>query len=92
MAEKTYNYDDLTRLVQKISKEKPLSRKEIYQKELSEYLTSKLSKYNVPIHEILEIVQYAAVGTQLVLNAEVEQVHREWKHQISKGGTLYAKK
>lgn len=56
------------------------TRKELYEREFTKYLTSKLEQYNIPIHIVMEIAQYAMVGTMLVVtdevNAEIEKFYR----------------
>lgn len=47
------------------------TRKELYEREFTKYLTSKLEQYNIPIHIVMEIAQYAMVGTMLVVTDEV---------------------
>ena len=63
---------------------KPKSHYETFQSEITEYLTSKLFKYNVPNHTIMEIAQYCMSGTTLVAKDEVRRAYRHWSKQLFK--------
>lgn len=62
------------------------SHYETFQSEITEYLTSKLSGYNVPIHTIMKIAQYCMSGALLVANDEVRRAYRAWNKQIKHKG------
>lgn len=75
---------DIENLLEKLGREKCYTRKEVYQQEVAKYLKSKLAVYDLPTHELMEIVQYVTVGTLLVANAEVEAAYKLWRNDLKK--------
>lgn len=73
------------RLSEKLRIAKKYSRKQAFQEELLAYLDDKLAKYNVPTHEIMEIVQYMMIGNDFVVRDEVERAYRFWNSQAKRG-------
>ena len=73
MSDKTL---EIQELFDKFWKEKHPRRKDVYKEELTMYLLSKLSQYNIPTHTIMEIAQYAIVGTMLLVSDEVDEAVR----------------
>jgi hypothetical protein len=61
-----------------------MSNLETYQNEIIEYLSSKLSIYNVPKYTIMEIAQYCMSGTLLVVNDEVRKEYKKWNKQMER--------
>lgn len=61
---------------------------ETYQKEIAQYLRSKLTEHNVPQHAIMEITQYCLTATMLATQNEVRKAFQQYNAQM-KGGTRY---
>lgn len=79
---------EINELVAEFWKESQPTRKQLYEREFTKYLTSKLEKYNIPIHTIMEIAQYAMVGTSLVVSDEVttetRRMDKEYRRYIGR--------
>ena len=67
---------NVERIKEMIKKTKPRSRQETYQKDITEYICSKLEGFKVPAHTIMEITQYCACQTALVVNDELFKERR----------------
>lgn len=85
MAELNFENMEVKRLIESLSKERDAKCQFAYQEEITKYLCSKLEPYNVPDHIIMEIAQYAMVGTLIVSNAEVREAQRYIKYEMRKG-------
>lgn len=72
-------------LFEKLKMAKKYSRNQAFQEELLAYLPDKLKKYDIPIYEFMEIVQYIMIGTNIVVNDEVEKAYRHWNSQAKRG-------
>ena len=55
-----------------------------YQKDITEYLKSKLEGYNVPLCTVMEIAQYCVTQTILVSNDEIRRAYEYWEKQVKK--------
>lgn len=53
-----------------------------YQKEIADYLSSKLKTYNVPKYVVMEIVQYCVTNTILVVSNEIQKAYQQYKRQV----------
>ena len=76
---------DLDKLEEILKNNRPKSHYETYQSEITEYMTSKLAAYDVPMHTIMEIAQYCFSCTLLVANDEVRRAYRNWTKKTGKG-------
>ena len=56
-----------------------------YAREITEYLTSKLADYNVPIHTIMEIAQYCFTATYHIANTEVRRACKQYENAMRRG-------
>lgn len=72
MSDKPLEIQELSDKFQKTSQP---SRRIMYEREFTKYLASKLEQYNIPTHTIMEIAQYAMVGTSLVVVDEVNEAN-----------------
>jgi hypothetical protein len=72
---------DVEKIKELIKETKPRSPKETYQKDIADYIYSKLEGFKVPDHTIMEIAQYCAYQTALVLNDEIWKAQRVWQRE-----------
>ena len=77
--------EETKRISEILKDNRPKSHYETYQSEITEYMVSKLSSYNVPIHTIMEIAQYCFSCTLLVANDEVRRAYRHWAKKDRRG-------
>lgn len=79
---------EITELHAEFWKESQPTRKQMYEREFTKYLASKLEPYNIPTHIFMEIAQYAMVGTSLVVsdevNTEIRRVDKDYRNYISR--------
>ena len=62
-----------------LRKSRPQTRQEQYASNLVDYLTSKLQPYDVPMHILMEIAQFAMTETVLVVHDELTREMRRMK-------------
>lgn len=72
-------------LFESFNSAKPKDYYGVYQNEITKYLASKLVEYNVPIHTIMEIAQYAMYATALVSNNELRENCRMCRNRNERG-------
>ena len=83
---------EINEFIAKFWKESHPTRKQMYEREFTKYLASKLEQYSIPTHTIMEIAQYAMTGTILVVYDEVyeanHRIEKLYKSYYTKRGSL----
>lgn len=76
--------NEIAELLKKFEVAKPKDYWGKYQDEITNYITSKLAKYDVPLHTMMEIAQYAMCATALVSNNELRENCRICRNRYEK--------
>jgi hypothetical protein len=78
-------FEAVNRLGEKLKLAGKYSRRNAFQEELIEYIQSKFAKYDIPTHELMEVVQYILIGNDFVVRDEVDRAYNFWNRQMKKG-------
>ena len=72
------------KLKEKLKNSRPRGTFEEYQSDIEKYLESKLKKYDVPLHELIEIAECLSYKFIRTYNDEVWRLHKSFQNQMRK--------